>query len=131
MSRKHEQQHAFGDAVVVLVTFTSVPELRRYVQWTDLRIPALVDPDRTSYRAYGIGSASALRVWGFKNLKRYLRIFAGRKLTAIRRPTEDTRQLGADMVIDRDGNLAWAHWPDGPDDRPTMQQLVDAVRACG
>ncbi|MEM1335952.1 MAG: AhpC/TSA family protein [Actinomycetota bacterium] len=130
MSRTHTKQGAFGDAVVVVVTFTTVGELRRYVQWTDIEIPALLDPDRSSYRAYGVGSASAWRVWGLKNLRQYLKIFAGRKLTAIRKPTEDTRQLGADMVIDRNGDLAWAHWPEGPDDRPTIQELVDAVRAC-
>ena len=126
----NRQLAAFGDAEVVLVTFTSTPELERYVRWTGIEIVTLIDPDRSTYRAYGLGSAGFWRIWGLTNLKRYVQIFAGRKLTAIKRSTEDTRQLGGDFVIDRSGTLTSGHWAEGPDDRPTVQTLVDAVRAC-
>lgn len=125
------QLGAFGDAIVVLVTFTNPTELQEYMRWSDVQYSALIDPSRAVYRAYGLDRASLARVWGLRNLRRYLKIIAGQRLTKIRRPTEDTRQLGGDFVIDREGNLAWGHWPAGPDDRPTVQQLVDAVRACG
>lgn len=114
----------------MLVTFTNPSELQEYMRWSDVQYGALIDPSRAVYRAYGLARASLARVWGLRNLRRYLKIMAGQRLTKIRRPTEDTRQLGGDFVIDREGNLAWGHWPEGPDDRPTVQQLVDAVRAC-
>ena len=126
----NRQLAAFGDAEVVLVTFTSTPELERYVRWTGIEMVTLIDPDRSTYRAYGLGSAGFWQIWGLTNLKRSVQILARRKLTAIRRPTEDTRQLGGDFVIDRSGTLAWGHWAEGPDDRATVQALVDAVRAC-
>lgn len=126
----NRQLAAFGDAEVVLVTFTSTPELERYVRWTGIEMVTLIDPDRSTYRAYGLGSAGFWQIWGLTNLKRSVQILAGRKLTAIRRPTENTRQLGGDFVIDRSGTLTWGRWPEGPDDRPTVQALVDAVRAC-
>ena len=126
----NRQLAAFGDAEVVLVTFTSTPELERYVRWTGIEMVTLIDPDRSTYRAYGLGSAGFWQIWGLTNLKRSVQILAGRKLTAIRRPTEDTRQLSGDFVIDRSGTLTWGHWAEGPDDRPTVQALVDAVRAC-
>ena len=127
MSRQLE---AFSDAVVMLVTFTTPTELQQYLRWSDIRYDALIDPTRAVDRAYGLERASVTRVWGFKNLRRYLQIIAGRSLTKIRKPTEDTRQLGGDFVVDREGKLAWGYWPEGPDDRPSVQQLVDAVRAC-
>ena len=126
----NRQLAAFGDAEVVLVTFTSTPELERYVRWTGIEMVTLIDPDRSTYRAYGLGSAGFWQIWGLTNLKRSVQILAGRKLTAIRRPTEDTRQLGGDFVIDRSGTLTWGHRAEGPADRPTVQALVDAVRAC-
>ncbi len=126
----NRQLAAFGDAEVVLVTFTSTPELGRYVRWTGIEMVTLIDPDRSTYRAYGLRSAGFWQIWGLTNLKRSVQILAGRKLTAIRRPTEDTRQLGGDFVIDRSGTLTWGRWAEGPDERPTVQALVDAVRAC-
>mgnify|MGYP002877087397 FL=1 len=126
----NRQLAAFGDAEVVLVAFTSTPELERYVRWTGIKIVTLIDPDRSTYRAYGLGSAGFWQIWGLTNLKRYVQIFARRKLTAVKRPTEDTRQLGGDFVIDRSGTLTWGHWAGEPDDRPAVQALIDAVRAC-
>lgn len=114
----------------MLVTFTDPAQLAQYLRWSDIRYGAVIDPNRAVYRAYGLGRASFSRVWGLKNLRRYLQIMAGRSLTKIRKPTEDTRQLGGDFVIDREGKLVWGYWPEGPDDRPSVQQLVDAVRAC-
>ena len=49
----------------------------------------------------------------------------------VRRPTEDTRQLGGDVVVDRDGRLAYLFRSSEPDDRPAVDELVDAIRRCG
>jgi hypothetical protein len=46
----------------------------------------------------------------------------------LERPTEDTLQLGGDFVIGRDGTLVYGFWGEGPDDRPTVDQLFDAVQ---
>jgi hypothetical protein len=53
-------------------------------------------------------------------------IRAGRRL---RRPTQDTRQLGGDFVVDRRGRLAYAYRSARPDDRPPVEELIDAARA--
>lgn len=128
---KQHEEGALGDAEIVLITFTTTAELRRYIERNDITTPVLLDPDRTSYRAYGIGSATTRRVWGWRTLRRYLEILTGPERQALRRPTEDTRQLGADMVIDRNGDLSWARWSEGPDDRPSVEELIAAVCACG
>ena len=120
----------FGhDTEVVLVTFTDPSELVSYRAKTGLPFPILVDADRSVYRAYGFGRASTRRVWSPAVLRTYARLLRRDGVGALERPTEDTRQLGGDMVIAPDGTLAWGFWSEGPDDRPTVDALIAAVTA--
>jgi peroxiredoxin len=113
---------------VVLITFTDIISLTEY-QWSnELPYPVLTDPRRETYRAYGLGRGSVRRVWGTRATKRYIELVRESGLGALRKPTEDTLQLGGDFVIGPDGNLAWGFWGDGPDDRPSVDDLVIAVR---
>ena len=119
----------FGAIGVFLVTFTEQRNLAGYATEHDLPFPALTDPERAAYRAFGLGRGSVARVWGWKAARRYLEIFRAHGLAGWRRPTEDTLQLGGDFVVDPAGNLAYGYWGDGPDDRPTVDELIDAVRS--
>lgn len=121
-----------GDqAIVVLVTFTAPDELRDYAARHDLGFLALRDPDRSGYRAFGLGRGSLRRVWGLRAARRYISLIRHDGIGGLHRPTEDTRQLGGDFVIDADGRLAWGFWSEGPDDRPTVGELVAAVADAG
>ncbi|MDQ4049819.1 MAG: AhpC/TSA family protein, partial [Actinomycetota bacterium] len=40
----------------------------------------------------------------------------------------DLLQLGGDAVLDAHGRLAWIHRSAGPEDRPTVEELVTVVR---
>ncbi len=114
----------------MLVTFTEPERLQAYVERNDLALPVLLDADRTSYRAYGFGRGTVARVWGTHAARRYLQLLRRDGLAGLRRlraPVEDTLQLGGDMVIAADGTLAWGYWGKGPDDRPTVDELVAAV----
>lgn len=120
------------DTEVVLVTFTDRGQASAYRRRRGLGIPVLVDPDRAAYRAYGLGRGSVWRVWGWRALRRYVELFPANGLGGLRRPTEDTLQLGGDFVVAPDGTLAWGFWGDGPDDRPSVDELIDATqRAVG
>ena len=121
----------FGaDTCVALVTFTD-PELVTAYQVThEFPFPVLSDPDRATYRAYGLDRGSLTRVWGWRALRRYVEIFRSEGFGAVRalqRPAEDTRQLGGDFVIGPDGRLAYGFWGEGPHDRPSVDELVAAV----
>jgi len=119
-----------GDATeVVLVTFTEPAQLIDYQSVNDLPFTILVDDDRGTYRAFGLGRGSVRRVWGWRALRRYVEIARSRGLAGLGRPTEDTLQLGGDFVIGPDGVLAWGYWGEGPDDRPSVDELVSAVNA--
>ncbi|GJM37418.1 MAG: hypothetical protein DHS20C19_07850 [Acidimicrobiales bacterium] len=118
----------FGDdTIVALVTFTQTADLASYEHDKQLGFAVLRDPEREGYRAFGFGRGRTTRVWGLRAARRYLELLRAGHWRALRRPTEDTRQLGGDVVIDADGVVRWIHHSQGPEDRPTVDALVDAV----
>ena len=117
----------FGDAAVALVTFTRPRNLRGYRRRLDLPYPVLADEDRHCYRAYELGRASVRRAFGRSTLRRYAELV--RQGHRPRLPTEDTLQLGGDFVVGRDGRLVYAFRSRSPDQRPTIDELLAAVRA--
>lgn len=115
------------DTVVVLVTFTSHELAVQYNERLELPFPVLIDEDRSVYHAYGLGRGSMARVWGWRTLERYFEIFRREGLGGLRMPTEDTLQLGGDFVTTPDGDLAYRFQGQGPDDRPSVDELVQAM----
>jgi peroxiredoxin len=123
--RDHLDQ--LGDALPIVVTFTDDPaRLATYRHHLSLDLPVLADVDRVLYGVLGSRRGSWRRVWSPGTLAMYVRLVSrGRKL---RRATEDTRQLGADAVIDREGRLHRLWLPPGPDARPDVDEIIAAVR---
>lgn len=119
----------FDPASVVLITFTHPRNLRGFRRLLGLRYPVLADETRAVYRAYGLGRGRWSQIWSWRTLHTYGRLLrAGRKL---HRPTEDTRQLGGDFVVDARGQIAYAYRSRRPDDRPPVDDLVEAVTRAG
>lgn len=112
---------------VVVVTFTEPERLGGYLATNDLPFPVLIDKDRAAYSSYGLARASLARVWGLRAARRYIQLFRQGGWRDLRRPVEDTRQLGGDFVVDPDGVLVYGFWGEGPDDRPSVDELIAAV----
>lgn len=120
-----DQLDRFGDARVAAVTFATQDRLAAHREHLALPFPLLADPDRAIYQQFDLGRATFRHVYNPGTLLLYGRLLRqGRKL---RRPSEDTRQLGGDFVIDRSGLLVQGFWPRSPDDRPSVHQLIEAV----
>jgi hypothetical protein len=119
-----------GDAVLTVVTFADDPgRLAVYREHLGLDVPVVADVDRVLYGMLGVGRGSLRRVWSPGTLAMSGRLLRrGRRL---RRPSEDTRQLGADLVVDRDGVVRALWLPEGPDRRPAVDEIVAAVRRLG
>ncbi|MGI9602665.1 MAG: AhpC/TSA family protein [Acidimicrobiales bacterium] len=115
------------ETAVVMVTFTAAHQAGAYQLAHDLPFPVLIDPDRSTYRAYGLGRGSVTRVWGWRAGRRYIDLIRQEGVRGLRRPSEDTLQLGGDFVIDPEGRLSWGFWGEGPDDRPGIDELVAEV----
>lgn len=116
----------FGDAHIAAVTFADAAQLPAHRAHLDLPFPLLADPDRHAYGVFGLGRGSFRQIWNPGTLAMYAQLL--RRGRTLRRPTQDTRQLGGDFVIDAHGRLATGFWPSSPDDRPAVDALVDAVR---
>ena len=117
----------FGDAIPIVITFTDDPtRLAAYRDHLSVDFPIVADVDRVLYRLLGASRGSFRRIYSPGSLLLYTRLLLrGRR---IRTPTEDTRQLGADAIVDREGRLHRLWLPRGPDDRPPISALIDAVR---
>lgn len=117
-----------ADTSVAVLTFDEPVHVAQYVEHHRLEIPVLVDPDRGTYRAYGLERGSVLRVWGWRAAKRYAEILWKKKRVSDLGPLQsDTLQLGGDFIVDADGNLAYGFWGEGPDDRPSVQELINTL----
>lgn len=117
-----------GDATVAVITFAAQRKLAGYRHRFAEPLTVLADEDRAVYDAYGLERGSAWTVWGLGVLRRYAQLLRrGRRLE--RPGDEDVRQLGGDFVVGPDGRLALCRPQESPDDRPDVDELVDAVRA--
>jgi len=126
--RDHLDQ--LGDTLPVVVTFTDDPtRLAAYRTHLAVGFPIVADVDRVLYRMLGAGRGSLRRVWSPGTMLMYARLLRrGRRLHP---PTENTRQLGADAVVDRGGRLHRLWLPEGPDTRPDVEEIIEAVRQLG
>ena len=121
--RDHLDQ--FGDARIAIVTFSTPERLAEYRQHLHLTFDVVADTDRTLYGLLGAERGSSRQVWSAGTARMYVRLIrAGRRL---RRPTEDIRQLGADAVVGRNGELRYLSLPSTPDARPTISDLIAAL----
>ncbi len=112
----------------VVITFTDDPaRLAAYRSHLDVPFPVLADTDRVLYHLLGAGRGSFRDVWSVGTIKMYMRLIRqGRRL---RLPTDDTRQLGADAVLDRSGRLHRVWLPPSPDARPRMAEVIAAIES--
>ena len=123
--RDHHDQ--MPNMLPVVVTFTDdVGRLAAYRAHLDIDFPLLADPTRSLYDLVGAGRGSLRRVWSPGTIAMYARLVRrGRRL---RPPSEDTRQLGADLLIDAHGRLRRVWLPESPDRRPSLDEIVAAAR---
>jgi hypothetical protein len=100
------------------------------------------DPERRLYAAFGFGRGSVARVWLDPRAIRHdlaLRARArgrgrGRGRARGRRSgpsRQDTLQLGGDVVIDATGRVRWVYASRGPEDRPPIASIIDAMLRSG
>jgi peroxiredoxin len=121
--RDHLDQ--FGDAKIAVVTFAPHQRLAAYRDHLQLPFDVVSDPDRTLYQLLGAERGNTRQVWSAGTIRMYARLLrSGRRL---RRPTEDIRQLGADAVTGRHGDLRYLSLPSTPDARPPIGDLIAAL----
>ena len=86
----------------------------------------LADPTRTAYDAFALKRLSWFKVFSPATVKLYWRL----RREGMRRENcgrDDIYQGGGDFLIDRDGNLLFAHRSRGPADRPAATKLLEIL----
>ncbi len=120
---------AGGDGLLVV---QAKPELlTAYLRENPLPFPAVSDPSRTAYAAFGLERSSWGRMLRPRVLAGYLRLIFRGQRPRLPSGREDVRQLGGDFVLDAAGRLRYVYRSAEPTDRPGVDDLLRAVRAAG
>jgi hypothetical protein len=116
-----------------LVVVTPQPAARAAAWVDELSLGSalvIADPERTLYEALGARRPKPLWVLRPRVASAGLRaLLAGERVTVTR--GDDTLQLGADVVLDRDGQIAFLHLAADAADRTPPDELVAVVRGLG
>ena len=112
-------------ADVVVISFVAPERLQAYLRLRPWPFRVLTDPSRAAYRAFGLERAS----WGTLMRPRVILRYLGLILRGwLPRPAhEDVHQLGGDFVIDASGGITYEYRSSDPTDRPSVDELLEAV----
>jgi alkyl hydroperoxide reductase subunit AhpC len=110
---------------VLIISFGAEFWARAWQQDTGSPYPLLLDPERTTYQAYGLGT-SFVRVWSPHVMWHYLKLrLRGQKLLPVQ---GDPHQLGGDFIVDAAGIIRLSHPSKDPVDRPPVEDLLVELR---
>jgi peroxiredoxin len=115
---------------VVVVSFAEPARLIRYQEHHNWSFVILADPERVAYRAFELKRLSWWRMFSPSTLTLYFRLLRqGKKIE--RYGEDDYSQGGGDFILDREGNILFAHRSRDPADRPTVKMLLQAIDGVG
>ncbi len=106
---------------VVGIAFAPPASTALFEQSLNLGVPIFCDPEKAWYTAMGFGRGG-WKAFISPTFWRRLFLAIGRGRT-IRRPKEDTGQLGGDVVVDAEHRLRWIFRSRYPADRPSLAEI--------
>lgn len=123
MARHFEEFQSRG-FVVVAIAQASPAVLTQYLLKNPLPFPILSDPDRVTYRAFGLERTSWVTFFRPSVIWGYLRLML--RGTRLRTPHagEDVRQLGGDFILNQTGDLLFTFRSPDPTARPSIAELL-------
>jgi peroxiredoxin len=114
---------------VLVVTFAPPMFLEVYLREHSLPFPIVSDPSRLAYHAFGLERTTWRAMLRPGVMLRVLRLLG--RVNRLQRPRKgvDLLQMGGDFILDARRRLVYAHRSAKPTDRPTVGELLAAVRA--
>ena len=91
-------------------------------------LPVLADEDRESYRAAGWRRANAAQLVGPRSVLSGLK-HGARSGVVQGRVIGDAAQLGGEMLVGPDGEIAWSHRQENAGDTTDPERLLEAARS--
>ncbi len=111
---------------VIAVSFAEPAKLAYYQEQHRWPFKLLADPERNAYEAFNLKRLSWFRVFSPATLALYFKLW---RRGAKREPYggEDIHQSGGDFLLDREGNILFAHRSQEPGDRPAPARLLEEI----
>ena len=109
-----------------MISFADPEKLAHYQEQRRWPFPILADPAREAYRSFSLKRLSWLQVFSPATLKLYLQLLRS-GLSREDYGTEDIYQSGGDFLLDREGNILFAHRSTQPADRPSAIKLLEVI----
>jgi peroxiredoxin len=111
---------------IVVVSFVEPAKLVKYQERHRVPFAVLADPQRAAYRAFELNRISWFRVFSPATLKLYVELLReGMKREDY--DGQDIYQSGGDFLLDREGNILFAHRSRDPADRPSAKKLLQEI----
>ena len=109
-----------------MISFAEPARLVRYQEHHQWPFTMLADSERQAYRAFALKRLSWFQVFAPAALKLYWKLLRG-GMTPEHYEGDDIYQSGGDFLIDRNGNILFAHRSQDPADRPSVIELLQAI----
>lgn len=111
---------------VAVVSFAEPAKLVPYQEHHQWPFTILADPQRVAYRQFALKRLSWFRVFSPATLRLYWKLLReGMKREDYGK--DDIYQSGGDFLLDRDGNILFAHRSQNPSDRPSASRLLQVI----
>jgi peroxiredoxin len=111
---------------IVIVSFAAPAKIVSFLEYHHWPFTILADPERKAYAAFALKPLSWWRVFSPAMIKLYFKLM-GKGLQRRDYGKEDVYQSGGDFVLDREGNILFAHRSEDPGDRPNVGSLLMAI----
>jgi peroxiredoxin len=111
---------------VVVVSFAEPAKLRPYQERHKWPFPVLADPNRIAYQTFSLKRLSWFSLFSPATLRLYFKLLR----TGTRSENygkDDYYQAGGDFLLDREGNILFAHRSENPSDRPATSRLLQEI----
>jgi peroxiredoxin len=118
------------DVMIAVVSFAEPAKLIRYQEQHHWPFAILADPKRRAYDVFNLERLSWFRIFSPATLKLYLRLLRGGMMREDY-GKEDISQAGGDFLLDRAGNVLFAHRSQDPADRPSAEKLLREIDRMG
>jgi len=120
-------QHLGGE--VIVVSFEDKERLKGMIERHKLPFVVLLDPGKKTYNEYGMVYRESGSTGNLKTALSYLRL----RLSGYPKQQQghDTRQMGGDAVIDREGVVRFIYCSQYPHDLPLVDDLLQVMSELG
>ena len=126
MGGAHEEFRKAGADVIAIFQYRADPTYH-FCRKRGVPFDCLGDPEREGYHAVGLERGRAREVIGPQLVKGFVRAVRKGALPGI--PQGDVQQRPGTFVVDRNGNVAFAHYNRDSSDNPDTVELLRVVRS--